>query len=174
MMTRVTYDSGVDDFPVWTCDGKRIAFHTDRNGGSIYGEASDGTGKDELLASAQGREIIPFSWSRDGKSLVSMELNLVPIQMDIGLISIEGNYARKLLLQEKYYDCHPQVSPDGRWIAYASNESGKYEVYVRPFPEADKGKSQISTNGGDNPLWSPDGRDLFYRNGDSCMSAGGN
>jgi protease II len=63
-----------------------------------------------------------------------------------------------------------RVSPDGHWIAYASNESGQFEVYVRPFPNVNDGRWQVSTEGGDSPLWSPDGRELFYRNGDSVMA----
>jgi dipeptidyl aminopeptidase/acylaminoacyl peptidase len=86
------------------------------------------------------------------------------------MLSMEGDHARKPLLQEKYNELYPRVSPDGRWIAYASNESGKNEVYVRPFPDVNKGKWQVSTNGGDSPLWSPDGRELFYHTGDAAMA----
>jgi serine/threonine-protein kinase len=74
------------------------------------------------------------------------------------------------LLKEKYSQAQPRISPDGQWIAYTSNESGKYEVYVRPFPEVDKGHWQVSTAGGDSPLWSPNGRELFYRSGDAAMA----
>jgi Tol biopolymer transport system component len=86
------------------------------------------------------------------------------------MISMEGDHARKPLLQEKYYEKDPRISPDGRWMAYASNESGKYEVYVRSFPEVNKGKWQVSTNGGNTPLWSPDGRELYYHIGDAAMA----
>ena len=83
---------------------------------------------------------------------------------------MEGDHKWKLLLRERYNEFQPQISPDGRWMAYTSDESGKYEVYVRPFPEVDKGRWQVSTSGGDSPLWSPDGRELFYRNGDAVMA----
>ena len=83
---------------------------------------------------------------------------------------MEGDHARKPLLQEKYKEELPRISPDGRWMAYESNESGNYEVYVRPFPDVNKGKWQVSTSGGNTPLWSPDGRELFYRSSDAAMA----
>jgi serine/threonine-protein kinase len=84
---------------------------------------------------------------------------------------MEGDHARKPLLQEKDWEKDPRISHDGRWMAYASNESGKYEVYVRPFPDVNKGKWRVSTGGGNTPLWSPDDRELFYRSGDAAMAA---
>ena len=100
----------------------------------------------------------------------AMGIDLTLCKMDIGMLSMEGDHARKPLLQEKYSETEPQISPDGRWMAYASNESGKSEVYVRPFPDVNKGKWQVSTSGGNSPLWSPDGRELFYRSGDAAMA----
>jgi len=114
-----------------------------------------------------------FSWSKDEKSLALAELTLSPLGLDIGMLSMEGDHARKPVLQGKHNEHYPMISPDGRWMAYQSNESGKYEVYVRPFPDVDKGgRWQVSTNGGDSPLWSPDGRELFYRNSDTFMAVG--
>jgi eukaryotic-like serine/threonine-protein kinase len=81
-----------------------------------------------------------------------------------------GCGTRTLLLQDNSNEICPKISPDGRWIAYASDESGKYEVYVRPFPDVNKGKWQASTSGGLYPLWSPNGGELFYHNGDSLMA----
>ena len=77
---------------------------------------------------------------------------------------------QKLLLQEKSNPVLPRISPDGRWIAYQSNESGKSEIYVRSFPDVTQGKWQVSTSGGNTPLWSPDSRELFYRSGDATMA----
>jgi len=86
------------------------------------------------------------------------------------LLSIEDNPEWNPLLQEEFEELLPKISPDGQWMAYVSDETGEAQVYVRPFPEVDKGKRQVSTSGGSSPLWSPDGRELFYRNGDSVMA----
>jgi serine/threonine-protein kinase len=82
---------------------------------------------------------------------------------------MEGDHARKLLLHGEYTQTHPSVSPNGQYIAYTSAESSKFEIYVRPFPEVNKGRWQISTGGGNTPLWSRDGLELFYLNGDAVM-----
>jgi eukaryotic-like serine/threonine-protein kinase len=87
----------------------------------------------------------------------------------IGALSMEGDHNLRPLLQEKYSDGEPKISPDGRWMAYASDESGKAEVYVRSFPDVNQGKWQVSTGGGEDPLWSRDGRELFYKSGDTAM-----
>ena len=93
-----------------------------------------------------------------------------PLNIDIGVLSMEGDRQRKVLLQEKHIELAPKISPDGRWLAYQSNESGQYEIYVRPFPDVDSGgRWQVSNSGGTSPLWSPSGRELFYRSGDSTI-----
>jgi hypothetical protein len=99
-----------------------------------------------------------------------MELTVSPPHVDIGMLSMEGDHTRKPLLQEQYDEGYPRISPNGRWMAYMSYESGKAEVYVRSFPDVNKGKWQISANGGNSPLWSPDDRELFYRSGDAAMA----
>ena len=81
---------------------------------------------------------------------------------DIGMLSMEGDRERKPLLVEEPVEINPKISPDGRYIAYASSESGQQEIYIRPFPDVDEGKWQVSTAGGNSPLWSPDGKELFY------------
>ena len=81
-----------------------------------------------------------------------------------------GERLRKPLLEGKFVQANPQISHDGRWIAYFSNESGQNEVYVRPFPQVDSGKWQVSSGGGREPRWSPNGRELFYRSGDAMMA----
>ena len=75
-----------------------------------------------------------------------------------------------VLLKEDFKEMQPWISPDGRYMAYQSDESGTENVYVRPFPDVNEGKWQVSSNGGNSPLWSPDGRELFYRNGDATMA----
>ena len=82
---------------------------------------------------------------------------------------MDGEQPSRLLLDEDFNELYPAISPDGRWIAYVSNESGQQEIYVRPFPNVDEGKSLISSDGGFAPLWSPAGKELFYRSGNKMM-----
>jgi len=170
--TRLTLDEFTDNLiPLWTLDGKRIVYASSRENNllsELYWKASDGTGDAEKLGSSPGRGLFPWSWSKDGKILALSEI-IYPLPDDIGMLSMEGARLRKPLFQEKYSESQPQISPDGKWIAYVSDESGASEVYVRPFPEVNKGKAQVSTSGGGSPLWSPDARELYYRSGDAVM-----
>ena len=166
-LTRLTFDAK-SAYPLWTPDGKRIVFRSSREGNpAVYWKAADGTGEDEKLGSVPKRALLPYSWSSDGKTMVLTES--VGDKRDIVALLTEGDRARKVLLHETQTEATPQISPDGRWMAYVSDESGRYEVYVRAFPEVNKGKWQISTSGGTFPIWSRDGRELFYRSGDAIM-----
>jgi serine/threonine protein kinase/Tol biopolymer transport system component len=169
-MDRLTFNKDPDWAPIWTRDGKRIAYSSARGEkAGIYWKSADGEGADEQLVPGAVIRLRPGSWSKDGKTLVFMETGEI-INPDIHAISLEGDRAKKLLLHEKYAEVEPQISPDGRYMAYTSDESGKYEVYVRPFPEVNGGQWQISTGGGDWPVWSRDSRELFYRGGDAFMA----
>ena len=86
------------------------------------------------------------------------------------MLSMEGEPTSQPLLKRPFDEGHPVISPDGGWLAYESNESGRQEVYVRPFPNVEEGKWQISTNGGSQPVWGPQGRELFYRTGQAMMA----
>jgi len=171
-MTRLTFnDASID--PVWSPDDQRVAFGSGPFPGNtaIYWKAADGTGVDERLGSVPGRSFLPGSWSRVWKTLVTSEYKNFATGFDIGSMSMEGDHKWTALLQNKYNEYQPEISPDGQWMAYTSDKYGKNEIYVRPFPEVDKGGPwQISTDGGNSPLWSPNGRELFYRNGDEVIS----
>jgi len=166
-MTRLTFN-GAGEYPLWSLDGQRIVFWS-LDTEAVYWKAADGTGEDEKIGSVPGSAVLPWSWSSDGKTLV-MKQGSPTVGDNIGSISMEGDHEWKPLLQEKYNEDQPQISPDGRWMAYMSNESGKNEIYVRPFPDVNKGRWQISTVGGSDPLWSPNAREIFYRNGDEVMA----
>ena len=175
-MTRLTFNEG-SGYSLWTPDGKRIAFvrwsdRADVLGGQVYWKAADGTGEEEKLGSAENRVLLPWSWSSDGNTLALFEADLPTggLNYDIGMLSMKDKREWKPLLKEKYIEFQPEVSPDGKWMAYASNESGRLEIYVRPFPDVNKGRWQVSTSGGDTPLWSPDGRELFFLKDDSVMA----
>jgi eukaryotic-like serine/threonine-protein kinase len=169
-MTRLTFDKGEDALPVWSPDSKRIAFHTHKKNarGSLYSRAADGTGEDEAIGSFLGKEVFPWSWSSDGKNLFVQAG--VRSATDIEVLSIEGERKYRVLLKETYAQMQPKISPDGRWLAYTSDESGQMQIYVRPFPDVNKGKWQISANGGSSPLWSRDGRELFYCGSDAVIA----
>jgi Tol biopolymer transport system component len=169
-MTRLTFHEATDSFPLWTPDGKRVAFESNREGDhGIYWKKADGTGKVEPIGSPMPDRVMhPETWSGDGKVLIMAELSTT--NLDIGMLSMETDNEWSPLLHEKHNETAPRISPDGRWIAHISDETGQNEIYVRPFPEVDGGRWQVSTSGGIGPLWSPDGKELFYRSGDAVMA----
>ena len=170
-MTRLTFESTHATLPLWTPDGKRIVFSSHRDPAhGIYWRFADGTGKEERLASRQDRNLFPASWAGDRSMLLVETAPPGTSSFDIGAISMEGKREFRLSLQENYVESRAQVSPNGRWMAYASDESGRNEIHVRPFPDVQKGKWPVSTSGGDSPLWTRDSRELLYRNGDAVMA----
>ncbi len=170
-MTRLTFDKGDELQPIWTPDGKRIFFLSFREEGlgGIYWKAADGTGEVEQLVYVPDLLLFPWSWSSDGKTLAIVEATLNLSRFEIGTLSMEGDHTKKLLLKEEYAESNPSISPDGKYMAYISDESGQSGIYVRPFPEVNKGKWQISTGYGECPLWSPDGSKLFYISDDGVI-----
>jgi serine/threonine protein kinase len=174
-LTRLTFDEAVDTAPLWTLDGQRIIYYSARRGGlsgGLFSRKADGTGdEEELYSPSESLQAVPWSWSKDGKTLALLEFSMTPLGLDIGTLAMEVDRQRKELLHDNYVEADPQISPDGRWIAYTSTESGQAEVYVRPFPDVQGGgRWQVSTSGGHSPLWSPVDGELFYRNGDTTMA----
>jgi class 3 adenylate cyclase/Tol biopolymer transport system component len=159
--TRLTFEAFPDLQAIWTPDSKKIVFWSTRNGGGIYQKSADGTGKVELVISSPESGLYPFSWSADGDRLV---LGTQSVDAwDIAMLSMAEGKKLHQLLQTQSTEIEPVISPDGKWMAYVSDESGNgMNVFVRPFPDIDEGKWQISTNGGESPLWSPDSSELFY------------
>ena len=160
-----------DTNPIWAPDGQRIVFSSLRQGNfsGIYSKAADGIGESQLLGSVPNQWIWPGFWSAEGKDLI-VSATGVAIKFDIRMLSIEGEPTSKVLFGDEHNEIDPQVSPDGNWVAYASDESGQFEVYVSSFPEVDKFRQMVSTTGGDSPLWAPDGRALYYRSSDADMA----
>ena len=160
--TRLTFDPGADLWPIWSPDGQRVLFSSTRNGPpNIYSRAADGTGSAERVTTADSMQF-PQSWSADGQTLVMME-GVGGNPPDIKLLSLSAGSEPEALIATEAFDFYPKVSPDGRWIAFTSGESGRNEVYVRPFPNVDDGRWQISRDGGLSPMWAPDGQELFFR-----------
>ena len=169
-LTRLTSE-GRYGSPVWTPDGRRVTFASTRGKFGIHWAPADGGGKPELLLASE-TAVAPTSWTPDGNMLLYSHSQLLstPLTMqkgDIWALSMPGarNSETKphLLLQTSFNEFDAQVSPDGRWVAYQSDESRRSEVYVRPFP-GPGGKMLISTEGGADPRWSRSGRELFYVN----------
>jgi Tol biopolymer transport system component len=164
-MTRLTFDKGNDYQPIWTLDSKQVLYWSAREGpfGGIFRKQADGTGEEQKLVADPQRALYPWALSPDGKTVIVLDTTDVNSKGDISIISMEGDHARKpLLQQDEYVETQPKISPDGKWMAYVSNESAKSEIYVRAFPEVNKGRWQISAKGGVSPLWAPNGRELFY------------
>ena len=160
--TRVTF-GGANSTPIWTPDGRRITYSATVDGKSgIYWVQADGSGKPEQLMATES-EATPSSWSPDGKFLLySQSVEKKPAR--IWVLPVAGGVAGKPypLHDAQAYEADAQVSPDGRWVAYLSQETGQIEVYVQPFP-GPGGKERVSTQGGDSVRWARNGRELFYR-----------
>ena len=157
-LTRLTFDSGLDRTPVWTPDGQRIAFSSQRDGAAdLFWQAADGTGTVERLSESSTNFQYPTSFSPDGTRLVFADT-----PRDIAVLALADERQTTSLLQTTFSERNGELSPDGRWLAYQSDESGQQEIYVRPFPDIDTGRWQVSTGGGSRPLWARSGEELFY------------
>src|SRR6266566_6104660 len=149
--------------PVWAPDGNRVAFNSNRKGGdNLYSKLSNVAGADELLLESDQTKS-PNDWSSDGRFLLFSSRD-PQTAVDLWVLPLSGDKKPFPFLKTPFDEVHGQFSPDGKWIAYESNESGRSEIYVQPFPVAG-GRVQISNEGGVEPVWSRDGRKIFYRSG---------
>ena len=166
-LTRFTFGGGSNQNSSWTPDGKHIAFQSSRDGAqNIFWQMADGSGGLEKLISSEHTDA-PHSWSPDGQLLAFIEISPAT-GIDIMVLRLSDHKAQPFL-QTPFNEGAPRFSPDGRWLAYLSDESSRVEIYVQPFP-GPGGKWQISTDGGTEPVWNRNGRELFYRNGDKMMA----
>ena len=174
--TRFTFDPARDRWPTWSPDGRKIIFNSDRiKAWESFQKAASGAGSEKLLfrnrlANSQN------DWSADGRFILYTTQNsktgsdiwVKPMSPDLNGTS--GDKKPFPFLQTTFSESHPVFSPDGHWIAYQSNESGRSEIYIRPFP-GPGGKWQVSTNGGIRPRWRGDGKELFYLNNNDFITA---
>jgi eukaryotic-like serine/threonine-protein kinase len=164
-MTRLTFDGKANASPIWTPDGQSVVFAGQQG---VSWTRADGGGQPQLLLRKKGI-VFPQAFTPDGKRLAFMEATPAGIN-DLFTVPIEGSRTAlkagkpEVLLQTPFNERFPMFSPDGRWVAYESNESGADEIYVRAFPEAASGggKWPISSGGGTYPMWSRSGRQLFF------------
>jgi eukaryotic-like serine/threonine-protein kinase len=175
--TRLTFDLAPDSAPVWSPDGSRVAFVAYRAGGyGIYQKATDGAGKEQELVRAMGDPKFPNDWSRDGRFLLYTQRD-PRTHDDLWVLPLADNGtpsgAAKPFANTEFSEGQGRFSPDSRWIAYASDESGRSEIYIQPFPAPPNGgsKTLISRDGGSQPRWRRDGKELFYLAPDGKLMA---
>jgi len=165
--TRLTFQEA-NHLPRWSPDGRRLVFASNREGPyNLFWVPADGSAPPERLTSSPDWQF-PASWSPDGRHLAFQQNS--ESSNDIWVLELDGDHGSRPYLATPFHERNAEFSPDGRWLAYHSNESGRYEVYVRPFPGPGQ-KWPISRGGGREPVWSRDGRELFYRSGDQMMVA---
>jgi len=172
VMSRFTFDPGNDIYPVWSPDGSRIMFGSDREGGAfnLYQKLANGAGVDEPVFKS-GAMGAPYDWSPDGRYIV-FRTRTEAGSFSQSILPLFGDQKPRPLLQSSMFtQTTGQVSPNGRWIAYISNESGRYEVYVQSFPTLRGGKWQISKDGAIHPRWRGDAKELFYYAADGRLMA---
>jgi eukaryotic-like serine/threonine-protein kinase len=161
-LSRFTFDVAQDQYPVWMPDGRRLVFGSRRAGGTanLFWQAADGTGAAEQLTKSPINQS-PYTTSPDGTRVV-FRADEPKTGLDLVLLTLNKERQIQPLVQTSFNELNAEISPDGRWFAYESNESGQYEIYVRPFPDAAGGRWQISTGGGTKPLWARKDQELFY------------
>jgi serine/threonine-protein kinase len=170
ILTRLTFDRS-GRRPIWTPDGRRVVYSRRGNGVDLAWIAADGSGPAESLLVAPADQWAG-TFTPDGRTLVYRAGGGAGgDKRHLGYIRLDGERSPQELLRSTAFDNHsPALSPDGHWLAYVSDESGRAEVYVRPFP-GPGGRAQVSNGGGTEPRWSPSGREIFYRNGNAMMQA---
>ena len=161
---RLTFGPGLMELPAWSPDGKRIALMANHGlSSALQLKNADGSGSETQISEPSGKQQDPWGWSPDGKSL------LIERGDALAYLSL-GNKEPKILVQGNWLVRNAQFSPDGKWIAYSSNETGAWEIYVSPFPDAGS-KWQVSRGGGEEPRWRRDGKELFYLSPEGKMMA---
>jgi serine/threonine-protein kinase len=164
-LTRLSFDGTLNYRAAWRPDGRTLSYTSNRDSSlsHLYQVRADGSSKPERILPGDTAQVDEADWSRDGRWLV-YRTGVSAGFRDIYARALSGDTARITVAAGSYDEYMPALSPDARWIAYVSQESGREEVYVRPFPQTDRARWQVSTAGGVSPTWSHSGRELFYVN----------
>ena len=159
--TQLTVSGATGNFPVWSPDGARIAFASSRDGVyNLYVKSSNGSSPDELLRKSERNKFL-MDWSRDGRYLIFSEQDPKTRNADLWLLPMTGEHTPILYVHGDSDKRDAHFSPDGRWVAYTSDESRRMQVYVQSFPVASE-RWQVSTDGGGRPRWRDDSKELYY------------
>jgi dipeptidyl aminopeptidase/acylaminoacyl peptidase len=166
--SRLTFDDAAESEQIWSPDGRELIYASDKGGfDNLYRKRADGSGEAERLTTSDTSQWAS-SWSRDGH--IALTGSATGSGFDLQVMRLEGERKPEAFLSTPFREADADFSPDGRFLAYESNESGRLEVYVRPFPPGG-GRWQVSDGGGAYPRWSRTGRELFYRTDTGIMSA---
>jgi Tol biopolymer transport system component len=161
---RLTFDPALDQAPIWSPNGKQVLYDWTRSAGNqLFLKNADGSGTEEQVSDQSERLIVPWDWSRNGQYILFRKAT------ELWYLTWPDR-TLKPYLQTKWTVRNAQFSPDGKWVVYASNETGSMEIYVSPFPNADS-KWQVSSRGGEEPRWRGDGRELFYVSPEGMLMA---
>jgi serine/threonine-protein kinase len=161
--SRLTFDLARDTSPIWTHDSKRIIYGSARDGAqSLYWQAADGTGTAERLTTGTNDQY-PYAVTADDKTVIYIELDPTT-SWNIYAMPLSGDRKPVPLLATPFDERRPSLSPDGKWMVYQSNESGQFQLFVRPFPNVDGGRWQVPGAGGSSPVW-VNPREIYYRSG---------
>jgi serine/threonine-protein kinase len=159
--TRATFDPGYDGSPTWTPDGSRMIFTSERGGArNLFSQAANGPGTPERLTESSNRQNAT-AVSPDGRMVIFTEITPTT-RDDVMAMTLDGSRHVTPLVQSPAVERNGIVSSDGRWLAYQADESGRFEIWVRPYPDVNTGRWQVSTAGGTRPLWARNGQELFY------------
>jgi len=160
-LTRVTFDPALDPYPVWATGGRRVFFSSDRAGArNLFAQATDGSAEAERLTQGPNEQN-PTGVSPDGRQVIFTEVTADNAE-NVMQRALDGAHHVTPLVQSPYSERNGIISPDGRWLAYEANDSGRFEINVRPYPEVNRGHWQVSAEGGARPLWARNSQELFY------------
>ena len=163
---RLTSHPSTDAYPSWTPDGRQIAFYSAGQGGAggIFWRSAEGTDDPERLSTGSRREL---AWAPSGRQLLFRDLDG---RNSLGVLDLDDGSSQTLVGGDGTSHSDPAVSPDGRWLAYESNQTGESEVWVRPFPDVQDDRQRMSVGGGSDPVWSWEGSELFFRSDQTMLS----